>query len=445
MQLSTGRLWRSLGGAEEALNAVLPLPREVPLASALPVSGLAEASVASASLAMAVLAAERTGDAIAPVALDPDRVAASYASDRLMRVAGGSLDAWAPLSGFWPTADGWLRTHANYPHHLERLVAALALAEATPESLAAALAAVSAVEAEERIVRAGGVAAAVRRAGELALPDPAPAIRRIGGAAPREWRGPADASAPATGLRVLDLTRVIAGPVSTRSLAYAGAEVLRIDAPWLPELPAQHLDTGQGKRSALLDVATRPEQLEALLASADVVVTGYRPGALPMLEPELLAETHPGLVVGRLSAWGTTPGFEGRRGFDSIVQAASGIATLSASQDGRPGALPAQALDHGAGYQLAAALALLVARQRREGGTWLAELSLAGMARLLLEGEGRSSSQSLPADASDLTEEHDTQLGRLTTARVALAWQGAPGDYRPARPWGADRPEWASI
>ncbi|WP_256923774.1 CoA transferase, partial [Streptomyces sp. 13-12-16] len=149
---------------------------------------------------------------------------------------------------------------------------------------------------------------------------------------------------PAAGLRVLDLTRVIAGPVATRTLALLGADVLRVDAPGLPEIADQHADTGFGKRSALLDLSAGRDVFEELLASADVVVTGYRPGALDRfgLTPRALAERRPGVVVAQLSAWGAYGPWGDRRGFDSLVQVATGVAAVEGSSAGRPGVLPAQ-------------------------------------------------------------------------------------------------------
>ncbi len=185
--------------------------------------------------------------------------------------------------------------------------------------------------------------------------------------------------------RVLDLTRVIAGPVATRTLALAGADVLRVDPPQLPEIPAQHADTGLGKRTTILDAAD--PRLRELADTADVVVTGYRPGALDRfgLAPEELLERRPDLVVVRLDAWGWTGPWARRRGFDSIVQAASGIAVACARDDGRPGALPAQALDHATGY-LAAASALLGLAERPTRGGSIRELALARTAEWLWSG-----------------------------------------------------------
>jgi crotonobetainyl-CoA:carnitine CoA-transferase CaiB-like acyl-CoA transferase len=198
---------------------------------------------------------------------------------------------------------------------------------------------------------------------------------------------PAD-RAPAAGIRVLDLTRVIAGPVATRYLAALGADVLRLDSPHRPELPLHARDGLPGKRSALLDLGAADgiAGLHELLSGADVLVHGYRPHALDRfgLTPGALAERHAGLVVVSLSAWGSTGPWGGRRGFDSIVQAACGIAMAESADGERPGALPCQLLDHGTGYLCAAAALQALARQATHGGTQFRELALARTASWLL-------------------------------------------------------------
>ncbi len=247
---------------------------------------------------------------------------------------------------------------------------------------------------EETVTAAGGLAVALRTPEEWAAHGQSAAVARLPlvervrlDAAPaRELPAVGgDPLLPAAGLRVLDLTRVIAGPIATRTLALLGADVLRLDLPGMPELPDQHTDTGFGKRSALLDLASGREVFEELLASADVVVTGYRPGALDRfgLSAEALAERRPGMVVAQLSAWGATGPWAGRRGFDSLVQVATGIAHIERGKD-RPGSLPAQALDHGTGYLLAAGVLRAVADQADEGGSRLVRVALARTARELV-------------------------------------------------------------
>ncbi|MFJ4046619.1 CoA transferase [Microbacterium sp. NPDC089987] len=248
------------------------------------------------------------------------------------------------------------------------------------------------------------------------------------------------ATAPLSGVRVLDLTRVIAGPVATRTLAFAGADVLRLDPPHLPEPEWQHLDTGHGKRTALLDVGAESARVESLLADADVVALGYHPSALARLglSPADLARRHPHLVIAQLSAW---PGDDSPRGFDSLVQAESGISWIESADGASPGALPAQALDHSAGYLLAAAVITALRRRAEVGGGWLVRASLRRVAAELLGMPRRP----VPAPADEYearTQEFEVAGRRVTTVAPAVLWPGAPARFRPARPWGGDTPEW---
>jgi crotonobetainyl-CoA:carnitine CoA-transferase CaiB-like acyl-CoA transferase len=242
------------------------------------------------------------------------------------------------------------------------------------------------------------------------------------------------------GLRVLDLTRVIAGPVAGRTLASHGADVLRLDGPRLPEDPAGLLETGPGKRHAVVDLASRSGRAtaEELLAGADVVVQGYRPGALDAfgLDPAGLAERHPHLAVVRLRAWGEGGPWAGRRGFDSLVQAASGIADALATGDG-PGVLPAQALDHGTGHLAAAALRAL-SRRRAEGGVWSAELSLAQTAHALLAAGPAPPEPPGDDDPARYLVELPSPGGPVTL----VAPPGSPVWRTGPVPAGHDRPEW---
>ncbi|MEU8551556.1 CoA transferase [Streptomyces roseoverticillatus] len=457
---ATGQAWAALGGDPALTAAVVYGGPGGTLSSRLPVRELARATVAVASLAAAELAAARRGGGPLPaVRVDDGAVATAFVSERHLRVDGRAAAAFAPLSRFWRTRDGWVRTHANYPHHRARLAEALGLSRTAGEDgiadrVAAELALRDAEEVQETVNAAGGLAVAVRSAAEWAAhPQSAAVARRPLLTLERIAEGPVralppDPGPPAEGLRVLDLTRVIAGPVATRTLGLLGADVLRLDPPGLPESQDAHNDTGFGKRSAVLDLAHRADRaaFEDLLARADVVVTGYRPGALDRhgLSPEALAERRPGLVVGQLSAWGTDGPWGGRRGFDSLVQAACGIAVTEAGPDGTPGALPAQALDHGTGYLLAAAVLRAVTEQRTTGGTRLARLSLARTAHWLTHELPRDESGSGGAYAPDawLTEA-DGPLGRVRYARPPVHVEGAPRDWArtPAR-WGSDAPEW---
>jgi hypothetical protein len=414
-----------------------------PLAARCDVGALALDSVGAASRAAARIAG--VGGEIAP---DPMRVAVAYTSERWLRVDGEQPAGFAPLSGFFRTRDGWVRTHGNYPHHASALRHALSLApDAGREAVTDALLRTPTADAVAAVSARGGLCVAVDRerpATDERLRAAGPVTTtRLSAASPIAV--PASSpEAPLRGIRVLDLTRVIAGPVATRTLALLGADVLRVDSPRLPEIPWQHLDTGHGKRSTLLDLTAAADRarFEVLLSSADVVVLGYRAEALDRLglSPAALAERRPGLIVLRLTAWGD----HARRGFDSLVQAASGIAWLESPDGETPGALPAQALDHSAGYLLAAAALDLLGRRAAEGGSWLAETSLRRIAAELL-GMPRTIDRpaDMPPDPAGHLQLFDVDGRTFTTAAPAIAYPGGPSAFAPPRPWGRDEPTWA--
>lgn len=420
------------------------------LAATLPVLDLALGAVSALCRAAGRAGARGPLTARGP---DPARVAASFASDRLLRLDGRPVDGFAPLSGFFRTADGWVRTHANYPHHRTRLLRLVGLHDgADREELAARLAGTSGAALEDDAAPAGAVVARVRAPEEWRVSGPGLAAR--GGPLVRVRRrehavegtsrdglaagdAPADGSLPLAGVRVLDLTRVIAGPVATRALAQLGADVLRVDPPVPAEIRWQHLDTGQGKRSALLDLHDAGDRRHAqeLLDRADVLVTGYRPGALDRfgLRPP------PGVVRARVSAWGDDGPWAGRRGFDSIVQAASGVAVLESAGEA-PGALPAQALDHATGYLLAAGVVDALAARARDGHGSDVSAALARTTAWLLDADGRDPEHPAPAVPGPAAVVSHGDRPCVTTARPALP--GADDHRAPAHPWGSDHATW---
>ncbi len=445
--------WSGLGGDPALLSRVSAVERPGVLPSRLPVREFAGACVGVCALAAAELAARRTdGGEVPAVRVDDGAVATAFVSERHLRTDGRPAESFAPLSRFWRTADGWVRTHANYPHHRARLLTALGAPE-DPDAVAAVLARRSAREVEETVTAAGGLAVALRTPEEWAAHEQAAAVARLPlvervrlDAAPaREFTATGrEPLLPAAGLRVLDLTRVIAGPVATRTLALLGADVLRLDPPGLPELPDQHTDTGFGKRSALVDLVSEREVFEELLARADVVVTGYRPGSLDRfgLSAEALAERRPGVVVAQLSAWGATGPWAGRRGFDSLVQAATGIARIE-GEHGRPGALPAQALDHGTGYLLAAGVLRALSDQADAGGGRLVRVALARTAAEVRAGADGSAAHGSEVPAAPWLAERNSSRGRLRYALPPVEFEGGPRDWaRPPGAWGADAARW---
>lgn len=422
-------------------SAVLDDPvTPVPLSSHLAVGDLAWAGVGAASLVAATIAG-------APAAvLDPRRIALAYASERYGSVDGEAPTAFAPLSGFFRASDGWVRTHGNYPHHAAALRNALDLGDdADADDVRAALLTTPAEHAARRIVERGGIASAVHReradVEAARREEPLVKVSRLGASAARPLAP--TRRAPLAGVRVLDLTRVIAGPICTRTLALLGADVLRVDPAQLPEIPWQHLDTGHGKTTAQLDLghSADRDRFESLAHRADVIVLGYRPAGLARLglSPRALADRHPGIIVAQLSAWGAPD----RRGFDSIVQAASGISWVESRHPDSPGALPAQALDHTAGYLLATAIMALLLRRAAEGGSWLAETSLRRVAAELL-GMPRTDDPAPfePVDPLSHLQLFDVDGTQVRTVGPAVAYEGGPTRFAAPHAWGTDPARW---
>ncbi|HEX8005306.1 MAG TPA: CoA transferase [Trebonia sp.] len=423
------------------------------LPSRLPTGDIAVACVAAALAAAAGLQRQRGGPR-ARVRLDAAHVAAAVRSEAHLRVNGqGFGSGFAPLSRFWRAADGWVRTHGNYPWHQQALLCALGVAS-DPGAVASAIAERPAEAVEADVVAAGGVAAAVRTPGQWQQHPHGQVITGrplidstvIENAAPRH-REPGEL--PAAGLRVLDLTRVIAGPVATRYLAALGADVLRVDPPHRPELPVHRYDGLPGKRSTVLDARTPGglAKLHELLDGADVVVHGYRPGALAKfgLDADSLAERHPGLVAVSESAWGDPGPWSDRRGFDSVVQAACGIAMAESPDGDQPGRLPCQLLDHGTGYLAAAAVLEGVRRQSEQGGTRFFALSLAATADWLLSRRGQATSrppgEERPASRYLTTLQSGT--GPVTMVTPPGTLDGRPLAWPPLlTAYGQDAPAW---
>ncbi|MFD5217152.1 CoA transferase [Streptomyces tendae] len=460
--------WAALGADSSLLDRVSYGGPSGGLPARLPVMELARATVAVCSLAAAELTSVRTGCPVPRVRVDDEAVATAFLSDRLVRADGRAWSTFAPLSRFWRATDGWVRTHANYPHHRARLLAALGVpgnagekavdAADAVDAVAQAIAGLTALEVEESVYAAGGLAVAARgpedwaksEQGVMVAGQPLLTTARIDDAPDRMFdRMLGGAALPCAGLRVLDLTRVLAGPVATRTLALLGADVLRIDAPQLPESQEAHNDTGMGKRSTTLGLGEDTDRrlFEDLLDAADVVVTGYRPGALERfgLTPEALAERRPGLVIAQLSAWGRYGPWCERRGFDSLVQVATGIAELEGSPDS-PGALPAQALDHGTGYLLAAGVLRALTEQHRTGGTRLVRLALTQTAHWLVHGLAPAPGEEEGFDAEHWLTETDSPVGRLRHALPPVSYDGGPVNWaRPPGLWGTDAPAWGGA
>jgi crotonobetainyl-CoA:carnitine CoA-transferase CaiB-like acyl-CoA transferase len=432
-------IWTALGGAEADLDRV-SFEGTGDLPSVFPVSDLAAGSIAAAALAVG----QFTGT-VSPVRVDR-RIASLWFGTSLQPIGWETPPVWDPIAGDYEAADGWIRLHTNAPHHRQAALSVLGAA-ADREAVAAAVRIWSAEALEHAVVDRGGCAAAMRPVREWAAhpqgmavaAEPLAWVERHQGT-PRQARDP---QRPLAGLRVLDLTRILAGPVATRFLAGFGAEVLRIDPPdW--EEPSLAPDVTLGKRCARLDLRAQRDRLLALLADADVIVHGYRPGALDRLglDAKTRREARPGLIDVSLDAYRWTGPWAGRRGFDSLVQMSAGIAHAGMVGLGRPRPtpLPVQALDHAAGYMMAAAVILGLAQ-----GAVTTRVSLARTALLLSSAPPAASGPDIgkPEDADFADESEHTAWGPAQRLRPpAIVGEAAMRWDRPAGHLGSAEAVW---
>ncbi|WP_394780347.1 CoA transferase, partial [Undibacterium sp.] len=384
--------WQLAGGDAAALDMLSFTGSDAQLSSAFHVGALASASIAAQALAAAELWRLRTGQR-QHIQIPMRKALAMFRSERYLTVDGKPpAQIGSPLTGYFQAGDGrWLQLHTNFLHHRDGVLQVLQC-ENSHSAVATAICNWNAAELDERLAQQGMCAALIRSPQEWQAHPQAAAIAglplleiiRIGDA-PAELPqvGESSASRPLSGVRVLDLSRVIAAPVAGRTLAQHGADVLAISAAHLPNIEPLVIDTGRGKRSAQLDLRSghAREKLKELIRGADVFLQAYRPGALAGLgfTTEELCELRPGLIQVSLSAYSHAGPWAGRRGFDSLVQSATGIAYtegLAAGLAG-PGKLPCQALDHATGYLAAFGTMVALKRRAEEGGSWLVRVSLA--------------------------------------------------------------------
>jgi crotonobetainyl-CoA:carnitine CoA-transferase CaiB-like acyl-CoA transferase len=437
-----GHLYREVTG-ELAGPAVARIVGDDPqLPGRFRVAAAAAASIGATTLAAGELLRARGGDP-GPVSIDARHAAIAFRSERYLRVNGSSPgDIWAPLSGDYPAVDGWVKLHCNYPRHATAVTTALDV-PADREAVADAVATRTAQQVEEAVLAAGGAAAAMRSptdwhshpAGRAARLIPLVDIERIGETdAPRTLP---NADRPLAGVRVLDLTHVIAGPACGRVLAAHGADVLHVGAAHLPTVAPLVVDHGFGKRTCHLDLRTEDGQqtLRALIADADVLIQSYRPGTLAArgFGPADLAKLRPGIITLDLSAYGHSGPWRDRRGFDSLVQMACGIADDGARVLGveEPRPLPAQALDHGTGWLGAFGIITALRRSLAEGGSWQLRVALARTAAWL-DDLGRTlatrpeAPDPGPEEVADLLAETQSQIGLVRHVSVPGDLPGAP-------------------
>lgn len=403
------QIWCGLG-LDPGVPARLTLTGQEPVfQSSFAVGTAAQAAIAASALAATEIDARRDS-ARPPRAVSVDLADAARECMSLFTLDGITPPAWDPISGLYrcgrasdpDRALGWIRIHANFPHHRQGAIHLLGLGgrgQVTRADVERALQNWRAEDIEEAAEALGLPMAALRTTRQWQAHPQARLlegqslieIEQIGDAPALPWPTPAGSDAPLAGLRVLDLTRVLAGPVGCRTLAALGADVLTSHAPGLPNIAALP-DTSRGKRSTELDLAADADRLQALVVEADVFFEAARPGAIAAagFGPQALHRMRPGIVAVSLDAWGDRGPWGGKRGFDSLVQTACGLNDDERQAfDGiEPRPLPVQILDYASGFLAAFGAQAALLRQREQGGSWRVHVSLARTA-LWLRSLGR--------------------------------------------------------
>jgi crotonobetainyl-CoA:carnitine CoA-transferase CaiB-like acyl-CoA transferase len=394
------------------------------------------------------------------VKVDLRAAAAAMRSARYLRIDGQApKDPWDAFSGYYPAKDGrWISIHCNFANHREAAMKVLG----NPADRAAAEAASArwdGLALEDAIHAAKGCAGLARPKEEwerhphaaAVAAQPLLEIKKIGESKPESLP---HGKRPLSGVRVLDLTRVLAGPTCARTLAEHGADVLKIAGPHLPDSGASEFDTGIGKLQAFLDLRVEKdkEKLSGLLKAGDVFSQSFRPGTLAArgFSPEEAARLRPGIVYVTLSAWGTEGPWKDRRGFDSIVQTVSGMAMAQAAGPGpasnphKPKLMPVSVIDYVSGYLMAYGAMVALTRRATEGGSWLVRVSLARTGKWIVDrgfvGDFASVAPELPADELKTLVMKTQNYSHLKPV-VELS-ETPPYWERPPAPLGSHPPAW---
>jgi len=456
-------LWKLAGGAPAALDAVTLSGEEPVLPSSFRVAAAAQVPIAASALAAAEIWKQRSGEAQG-VSVDMLHAVIECRSERYLRVDGKPAPpTWDQTAGVYRTRDQrYVRLHTNFKHH-RAAVCNVLQCEQERDKIQAALMGWDG-EAFETAAYAGGAVVSLMRSHDewMATPHakalsalPVLTIEKIGEAPPKPFtKEPwTKGGHPLSGVRVLDLSRVIAAPVAGRTLAAHGADVLLVYGPNLPAIPWLTIDTGRGKLSTFIELKSEEgrAKMRALVAEADIFSQGFRPEAIAAcgFSPEEAAKINPGIVYVTLSAYGHAGPWSGRRGFDSLVQTSTGFnhaEGVAAGIEG-PKELPAQMLDHATGYLMAFGAMMAKARQAREGGSWHVRVSLAQTGRWLWDLGRVTDGFAQPDIKADVIKpfmaDMPSGFGTLNAVKHSAILSRTPAIWaRPAVPLGTDKAEW---
>jgi crotonobetainyl-CoA:carnitine CoA-transferase CaiB-like acyl-CoA transferase len=422
------------------------------------------AAIAACAVAADALWASRGSERQSQaISIDLRHAAASLRSVRYLQIDGATpKELFDPISGLYQAQGGrWVFLHCNFSNHHAAALGTLGLAvDGRREAVANAVREWDAYRLEDAVHAAGGCAGVVRNSEEWSRHPQSAAVASLPlieidriGDAPQESLG--DAVRPLSGLRVLDLTRVLAGPTCAKALAEHGADVLKISGPHLPHSGEVEIDTGLGKLSAFLDLRSSAD-LETLLSlvhdgRCDVFSQSYRPGSLAGrgLDVATLAALRPGIVCVELSAWGRTGPWAQRRGFDTVVQCTSGMAAIQGT-DEAPRTIPVSAIDYVSGYLMAFGAMVALERRAREGGSWHVRLSLARTGKWIVD-RGLLDADVIANVPKELSEDEIARFAAYTPSSlgsirhlmpVAHMPETPPHWSRPPVPLGHDAPVW---
>ena len=449
-------LWQLAGLSADALPYAQLSGADPVLPSSFAVGTAAQTSIAAAALAACELGHAR-GQPRQQVSVDMAHAAMECSA--WFSLDGRTPDAWDKFSGLYRCSDGWVRVHANFAHHRDGALRLLGLDPASAERADAQQALLSwpALDFEQAAADKGLVVAAVRSfetwdthpQAAVVSARPLLAFERVGAAPPRRLPTLGSDQRPLSGIKVLDLTRILAGPVCGRTLAAYGADVMLLNSPHLPNI-ASIADTSRGKLSAHVDLLTAQgrNHLDALLDQTHVFVQGYRPGALDALGygVQEVCRRRPGVVYISLSAYGDDGPWGSRRGFDSLVQTATGFNDAEAHAAGRsdPKALPAQILDYASVFLMAYAASVALLRQGELGGSWHVRVALARTGQWVRElGRVQGGFGVARPDMAGQLESTASGFGELVAERHSARLSRTPAGWtRPSMPPASHAPVW---
>ena len=450
-------LWNDLALPTSILNQIELTGPLQPLPSSFQIGSAAQSSIAAAATASVLIYKARSGIA---QSVNIDSLKSALECMARFRIDGVTPDQWAPLSGLYKTADGYVRVHANFDHHRDAALVSLNLPvgeKTTREQVNKRVLQVNSAELDAAISQAGGASAILRSFEQWDKHPQAQALKslplieitKVGEADPVPLSPIDRFTPPLHGTRIVDMTRILAGPICGRTLAAYGADVMLINSPKLPNIDSI-MDTSRGKLSALIDLHSTAgtADIHNVLAAARVLVQGYRPGALAKfgLSAEVLAERYPGIITVSLSAYGRTGPWSTRRGFDSLVQTATGfnVAEALAFDEVTPRALPVQILDYATGFLMAFATQAALYKQSVEGGSWHVQLSLARTGSWVRAMGQTTSGLSVPVPNIDsYLQPYPSAYGALEAIDHAAEFSDTPVHWKiPSSPPGTHAPQW---